>query len=501
MSAASPSILVAAKTQPRIAYSRKPLPQGAPIQLLTHSEFKSKFGCEYTESLFGDRNELAPYLNNEKLHETIRNRPDLPKEQAIAERLNNPLSGLVICEMDESVGCGVFTSNDIPPNTVLFLYAGPIENAKTYQENDAYCYAWIKQEFLSTYQLPLKAISAKNLRGIAGFMQHLPRDEEKHKQYLKEGLLKVFPEELIAARGIDLNKYVDEMMQQHSETDNDELNELKLDVGTKKNLATSNVTFSFTIYKGVPVVVGWTLYGIKAKEQVGTAYGPGYLKNMSPKYFNLLGQVLNLTSPQLPPVSDSSASLPPLDLYRQAVELHRKKEFNAALLLFEKALKRFSQEKGEMSQEVATCYSSAASCYYQLKQVDKAIEYCIQAIHISFILKLNTDKLVEKLKKIIDTEEISPDNIYKKSVELYKSQKYFPAIQLLLTIMDKFIQSKNFTELAYVHSTLSSCYREIGEKESAIQHAKKCLELRKEYNSSDSALLEKAQKKLTELTE
>ena len=285
-------ILVEAKRLEKIPYSDKPLPQGGTIEYLSSEEFEKKLGFTYTESLQGDRKELSKYLKDKELLSQIRNRMDLPKDEAVLERLANPLDCLVVCKMDDQVGHGLFASKDIPAGTVLFMYSGTIEAAKTYEKGDEYTYCWGS---LNSNAIE-KIVSAKQAGGLSRFMQHLPQDQERHKKHLKQELLKQFNPVLIAERGINLDEFVEELMQQAKDH---ELEDVKFhDLKMKEQLATGNVHVCQTVINGVPVIACVAEYDIKAGEQIGFSYGESYWKTAEKKpcYFLKDGNLIPKTA-------------------------------------------------------------------------------------------------------------------------------------------------------------------------------------------------------------
>ncbi|MGB6976295.1 MAG: SET domain-containing protein-lysine N-methyltransferase [Gammaproteobacteria bacterium] len=163
--------LFPAKQLEKIPVADKPLSQGGKITYLSPEQFKEKFGCECTASIWGTEEQASDYQkrwqkalsNSGKLTET---------ELKILHRLDNPFEDAVICFIDEKVGYGLFAKKDIAAGTIIGVYSGTLGKAKTFEEaHDAYDYTLDKNAN--------DIVSAKEKGGITRFMQHLPNNYEK----------------------------------------------------------------------------------------------------------------------------------------------------------------------------------------------------------------------------------------------------------------------------------------------------------------------------------
>lgn len=491
-------VLLQAERLKTIPYADKPLPQGGKIVYLAPEELEKKFNFIYTESLLGNANDLASYLKNNVLLHNIKNRPDLPNERAVLERLNSPLDCIVLCDMGKEVGHGLFASRDMAPNSILFLYSGLIENTKIFAEGDDYTYAWAS---LKT-EVTEKIVSAKNQGGLSRFMQHLPQDQQRHKSFMKAELLKKFSPELLQAKGVDLDQFVDNLMK--SATDHECADIQFKDAQLKAKLAVGNVNVSQTVIKGIPVVVCWTVYGIKKHEQIGFSYGPQYWHSakMKPRYFTNEGSVIPLSQYTIKGERDdvsigvlTAKQQNPLALYQEGVAAYKDGNIESAKDKMTQALAGFKVKKGEDALECGHCYSTLASCYRELKQETDALDACEKALIIYHEKK--SDKLPNMIAKYHELLRLSPSGmLYKKAVELYKrggflvaSYQLHYALGVLETPQDQ----------ASCHSTLASCYRELKLYAKAIEHSELALALRKTCYAEGHELIKNIQTKLAEL--
>lgn len=392
----------------KIPYSEKPLPQGGKILFLTPAELEEKLNFSYTESLMGDRDELTPeFLGNEKLLQKIEQKPDLPNKEAILARLSKPLESLVICDMGPEVGHGLFARDNIPAGTILFLYSGVIEPIKGDAKESDYAYSWASFNVSDA----TKIINAKKHGGLTRFLQHLPMDNDRHKQYLKQEMLKHFGEGMLESNGINLDAHVDKLMEKAPKSELTDIVFKSPDLISQ--LATSNVSVSQTVISGIPVVVCWTEYGIEKHEQAGFCYGDSYWPiPKKPRYFRKNGQLIELTeygykneTPQVSMFQQQSQN--PLVLYQQGVKYYKENNFSLAIANIEAALGLYKIKTGERSDECGNCYSTLASCCRELNDIEKAIEYANQAVMLREGNHPAGHELIVKAKKKLgDLQEL-----------------------------------------------------------------------------------------------
>ncbi len=252
--------------QQTITTANKPLGLGGRIEHIAISEFEKKIGQPYLEKI--DANEL---INLSGIHENITgNLTSQQLKKQLESILKNPGQDLVVCKINDSVGYGVFSSNDIPKDTVLCFYSGTLINStKVNIESDhAIGYHGINASF-----------STKNHRGIASFFQHLPSAK-------KLPNAKIF------------SQLLQSMGQHVSEKDlkiNDELYSTKfIDKNLEKSLAVENIRREFVCFNGIPIVLFVTNSNIKAGEQLGFNHGKDYWlsRNIIPELFDKSGTVI-----------------------------------------------------------------------------------------------------------------------------------------------------------------------------------------------------------------
>lgn len=272
--------LVQGKALEKIAYSDKPLSQNADIVYLAPDEFGQKFNFKYSESLYGDAHKFGQYLNNIEICKQIKANPEHPKPLSIKHRLQNPLKNFVVCKINDVLGHGLFTTEDIQPDTVLFIYSGELKNMTRYAPGDDYQYSWVDDSAVS--------VDAKSVGGLSRFMQHLPFDPQVVRDYTIRGLQKTFPR---------LTKEILEFgLPKSSSGSFNEINGLDyFTQDTRKNLATANVQSVLSVFNGKPFTVFVAMRKIGKNEQVGISYTESYwhpCRNQTIRYFNLQGEML-----------------------------------------------------------------------------------------------------------------------------------------------------------------------------------------------------------------
>ncbi len=462
--------LVAGNSLIKIPYSDKPLAQGGEIIYLTPEEFKTTFNCTYTESLFGDSKAFSKYINNMNLCAQIKSNPDLPAESLIKERLKQPLDSFVICKINDEVGYGLFAKRDIPPGTVLFLYSGMICEGREFSEGDDYQFNWIQNTTTAT--------DASQIGGLSRFMQHLPMDYQKHRDNLRKGITQRLGN-IIIEKKIELESFLDEMM---SQVKDNEINEINFNnQQTKLRLAHANVNIMTTVINGVPITICISLYdGIKKNEQIGFSYGSNYwaCKSRLPRFFMDNGELIPLKEyhhKQDLTLSNNNntilRNLNPLVNYKTAIELYKTQKYNIAIKHLDIAIEGFVNKKSETSLEVLNCYSAYASCFREMALFNKASKAIEKAIEIS--IKLNSkeqESLLQKHQQILLKSGSIGIEIYQQAVIFYKDKQFIIAMNLLQLSLTKFEEEKTPQDKkAICYSTISSCYRDMGEIGKALE--------------------------------
>lgn len=279
----------------RIPVTDKPLSQGGIPTLLTPEDFKEKFGCEYTEDIVFSAETIARFGQRWQLQ--ARKQPkDFYRhnlEEKIRERQANPLKSLVIYFIDEQVGFGVQAVHDIPAGTVLCFYAGdgvykPNVSVKG-AEHDSCLWRSGGGDGVD--------VSAKDKRGLAGFMQHLPLDFETEKAFLKEKYEDVCERMAIINCHPELEEsdnFIQDATKIHFGNDADELDDFEFRGSAKASVATANVMLEVVYLDGRPMNVMVATRDIKKWEPVGFSYGKAHWQVLgeNPLLFNRDGTLL-----------------------------------------------------------------------------------------------------------------------------------------------------------------------------------------------------------------
>jgi tetratricopeptide (TPR) repeat protein len=516
--------LVEAKTLDKIPFATKPLPQGGEIVYLTPAEFKRKFGCIYSESLHGNKEELSGYLDNEKLYQALQNVGlAQPKLKDVYYRLNNPLQSAVICDMGE-VGYGLFASEDIDPGTVLFMFAGQIElgvGKETIQ--DKYASYWLLGIDLKDKQfrqLQAKNVSLKvspiHVGNLSRFMQHLPASDyeseirKKFRQYptLSKGEVRQ-----------KAQKVQDKLKSITQEIGVGSSNELDDIIFTNKNylneIAISNVQFCTMIINNVPVLVCWTETGIKKHEQIGFSYGINYWnwETEKPLYFDQMGAII---SPHSYTYKSDAIRHERLNLFNQGESYYKQGNYNQAITLLQHSLsidKPINQIFESDNAFYANCFSTLAYCYLKTNNIAIAKQGFERAIVFFYALANNSSLATkehyqrqleiskDKYYSCLSLSKSTAKDLYAESAKAFEQKQYIIAIYKLEYLLnEERVESslkhgkKEFD--AYCLFKLASCYQELGEIAVAIEYCKKALALHKAIFPEGHQLIKLVKEKL-----
>jgi|GEM_PF-3150946 len=231
-----------------------------PSRHLNTEEYKSIFHSEYNEGLYSEEyDNLNEHLRHQELFDLYIPASNVrfngvTLERLIDQRSKNPLNHLVVCNLGEEVGYGLFTTQPIPKKTILFLYSGVIKTGLMALSPDNYYFEWLKESSLGATR-----ISAWKTGGLARFLSHLPLDETTLAEYKEE------PQgNLCDLSGIEFHRE-----------------------DIRENIATANTALVGVIFQGIPVQVVYTLRDVAAFEQLGYSYGSSYWKdrNKQPRLF------------------------------------------------------------------------------------------------------------------------------------------------------------------------------------------------------------------------
>lgn len=271
----------------RIPYFDKPPAHGGQLSYLTPEEFKQKFGCDYSESIWcRDNFPLDGYKALPFKEEITIDQDALKRGVGLLRQKAN--AQLAIGFIDEKVGYGIFALEDIPEDTVLCFYAGTLVEKKSATNVDDYIHG-LKADVDV-------AVSAKEKRGLAGFMQHLPLNYDEMEQFFAKFMKKKFREAIrqnkISEAQIDA---VAKQSISHDRTLDVEFDQIKFkNREIARNTATTNVHPANVLLDGVWVQAIMASREIKKNEMVGFTYSMGYWQGcgVMPELFTMKGEIL-----------------------------------------------------------------------------------------------------------------------------------------------------------------------------------------------------------------
>lgn len=263
-----PTALCLLRTKPliRIPVANKPLQQGGTIEYLSQDEFACRFGFHYEEKI-----EIDPtHRRWASIPESITGELSSTQLKAqLTHLLEHPQENLVLCEINPSIGLGVFASNHIPKDTVLCFYSGLLSSEmKATRHDQAQAYWGLEA-----------AVSTQHHRGISSFFKHLPSTPK-------------IPDISLFLR---ILKNCGQTVSEHDLRLEDELYSIQFsNPQTRLNLATENVRKEYINYNGVPIILLVTNQAIRAGEQLGLKFGKDYWlsRNAVPDLFDKTGRTL-----------------------------------------------------------------------------------------------------------------------------------------------------------------------------------------------------------------
>lgn len=254
--------LLKADTPKSIPVADKPLRLGGKVEYLALEEFQKRFGVNYSESIFSTI-DISPFKES-----IVGNVPASQLKEQVNKIIDLARTDLVICNMGE-YGHGTFALKDIPKDTVIAIYAGTIIPAgKVYTSDESLGYYNSNMIFSTLHQ-----------RGIASFMQHLPK------------VPKFNDAKSFASAYKALGQNVSE-------------NQVKLDIemyrtvfypsSAKELVEMENVRSEYLNFNSIPLIAIVTNNLIKAGDQVGMYYGDDYWKSrkITPEFFDQNGNNL-----------------------------------------------------------------------------------------------------------------------------------------------------------------------------------------------------------------
>lgn len=256
-------IVIKAKTPTHIPVADKPLKQGGKIENLTIEEFQKRLGCVYNDGISIDKKAtITPFRES-----VAGSKTSSQLIQQVQKILKFSFKNLFLCKGD--CGYGVFASQDIPKDTVVAIYSGTIINGHKVEDSD--------DEGLGYFESNM-AFCTKNHRGIASFMQHLPK------------LPKVDMETYFQVAQMCGFKDKNEMR-----LDSDLYNVEFRNSNSIKNTAIENIRNEYIKYNNFPLIALVTDFDIKSGDQLGFNYGCHYWmsRNVTPEIFDKSGNTLS----------------------------------------------------------------------------------------------------------------------------------------------------------------------------------------------------------------
>ncbi len=227
----------------KLKYATKPLRLATDLTEMPITEITKICGLQgWTDGLYIPGNYRKRWVREKKYTgDEIDKKTQQDSEhellKSIEERLRNPLTSIVICEINEQVGKGVFLALDakpIPAGTVLGIYSG------VFKKNEG------KLDY--TYALSLSGIV---------------EDSEKKKAPI-----------------IDAKDYGNIFRLLQDLPSADELQQVKdLSENQLKRLAVENVQTAGIFYQGYPIMYFKNIVPIEPGDQLGFSYRGGYWNN------------------------------------------------------------------------------------------------------------------------------------------------------------------------------------------------------------------------------
>ncbi len=196
---------------------------------------------------------------------------------------------------------------------------------------------------------------------------------------------------------------------------------------------------------------------------------------------------------------EKNKNLNPLNLYNAGLEFYKKEDYTNAILQIDRALKIFKIKRGKHSNECFQCHDSIIACYRNAKNFDVAIEHAEKTI-TSFYKKTDLSRIILKYGQCLESRGDTPRQVYDNACENYHFEKYEIASYQLLFAINKYDRDNNQKELSYCHSTLASCYRNLGSLKEAVEHCEQALSFAKAVFSENDKPVKDIQAKLEKLT-
>jgi hypothetical protein len=249
---------------------------------LSVEELQKKFSFEYIENMNAiNISDWYPQTEYIPLGVTEKGAIPISLEEALSKNkiLKKPLDSLVLVQLSDSTGFGVFTLELIPKGTIITQYTGNVyKSAEDFDSSndDYFVPSFIPFLHWMRNRPELCYISAKKKGNLARFFQHLPKENS-----IKELFSSYIEKNIDAVRDI---------LKSPALTPKD-LESIQLPLAYE-NL---DLIYAFDTASNTPVILLVTTTDIPAKTQLGFSYGNEYWlsKNTSPMYFSPKGRVLS----------------------------------------------------------------------------------------------------------------------------------------------------------------------------------------------------------------
>lgn len=462
-----------------IYYAPAPPSSGIPSKKIPISEFlkiyRSHGGDDFnwTETIWFDEDIIRSkgFVDRNQLHEEMR--ADFESYLTDPSRLTDRLE---IRFINDDVGFGVFAREAIGPYEIVAMYAG---------EHDLF--GCSTDYSLGTYGRMVGSIDAKEMGGIARFIQHMPTS--MHTRYYHAYLTKDgrgrsawSSQSTFSLRNTcDLEPPIaPEDYERTYQSDNPHLPVLPL-AAFDSNIASSNVLDDFYLMDGVPLYFLHSIAPILPGDPIGLNYGSGYWANrvQVPVLFNTNGDVSSVQDDFTKWSHLGSAQYESGDTkesyrsYQEALSLLDQQCFLAGIRL--KMFVQLQVVLGTCMQEMHQ-YPNALVHYDAAKEVcetDEELQSEYYQIHrISCLCRIKIDA----------------DNANDQAVSLYKSSKFEGALDLFKTVLSQnqfYFQNTLSLDVASAHWNLSSCLMKLEYFIDALEHALDCYEIRCQLLGSD----------------
>ncbi len=229
---------------------------------------------------------------------------DRDLQRLVSVRLcQSPSDDFIVAKIDDRVGCGLFANRKFRAGEVVLTYAG-LHQLGAISTGDDYPLGGTADSH----------ISAKDIGGLARFIQHMPNNQDDALQrlnryhqhpeqmpamfkYTADGyFLTDAQNSFPATSAISYEQYAQYMFRQNADfrLNSSEYFSFSSRVQQHQHVAWANLTFISVPVNGIPVYCFIALRDIEQYEQLGFEYGYGYWagRKMTPCLFDKSGRLL-----------------------------------------------------------------------------------------------------------------------------------------------------------------------------------------------------------------